>query len=124
MIKKIFSVMLIIAGSLAVLFAQVQLNRLVQQPYNGKKSPSVDLSEAYNLALAALGKDTNQFYCVRTTCLDQLPGVTSNSGGHGGGDGWTFEFSSTNGIQKQVLVYFDKATWIGPVATTKGGGLF
>src|ERR1022692_1842063 len=113
MIKRLASVAIIVAGSLTVLFAQWPVAHERRQPYDGKKSPPVTLPEAYNLALAALGQNTNEFYCIMTTCLDRLPMMTS--AGVDDGEGWTFEFSNTNGSLKHVLVYFDKATWVAPV---------
>ena len=109
--KKSFFVVLVFIGGLALILAQSNFRR-VAAPYDGKTPPVLLLPEAYSLALTKLGQDTNQFYCVKTTCLDQLGTISTSDGQHhAGGDGWTFEFSNTNGLLKKVFVYFDKATF-------------
>ena len=82
------------------------------QKYDPKNRPTLVLPDAYSLALGALGNETNQFYCISASCLNRL----ENFGGgvlHQMQLGWTFEFSSTNGTQRHVLVYFDKSTAVG-----------
>jgi hypothetical protein len=148
MIKKTFSIVCIIAGGLALIFAQTNQSKQTSPPlppsaygglnslparggssgvsvgrtssYDKKNPPPLSLPDAYALALAELGSDTNQNYCISAACSDVIPPIP-NEGTHGQG-GWTFEFSNTNGIQKRVFVYFDKARYIDE--GKRVGGIF
>jgi hypothetical protein len=64
------------------------------------KRPRLDLGDAYQCALVALGSATNQFYCVCASC--QLPRPADGE--------WMFSFFSTNGLAKHAFVSFDKTT--------------
>lgn len=110
MIRKIF----INLSTVAVAFLLVaDANRETQKPpapYDKKTPPILRLDQAYALALATLGKDTNQFYCTSANCTNPISGFP-NPGGDG--KGWTFEFSSTKEGEKIVVVSFagGTATW-------------
>lgn len=104
----------ILTASVTLVISQ-PISERIAQGYYPTTPPPLALQEAYQLALTALGAGTNRFYCVSTTCLKRLPTISNRAGLHDG-QGWTFEFSSTNGVQKHVAVYFDKAT------TIDGGG--
>jgi hypothetical protein len=126
--KKTFGVAFIMVVSLTLLIAQTNIwtpklsgepsgaggaNRLVPAdslPYNETNPPPLRLQDAYPLALNGLGMETNQFYCVSATCL--TPVAPASHLGFHGVRAWTFEFFSTNGIQRTVMVYFDKTTWV------------
>jgi hypothetical protein len=140
--KKPFIVVLIIVGGVALIVGQPtgafysgpQLYRNTletngssyfhsQEPlYDKKTPPNLSLSDAYALALAKLGSDTNQYYCISATCLEDIP-VLPNEGMHVQ-TGWTLDFSNTNGIQKRVFVYFDKAACIDNGERERNGVLF
>jgi hypothetical protein len=67
-----------------------------------KTPPPLAVTEAYSIVLARLGTTTNQFWCVSASCLDnKFGGVTH----------WNFEFSNTNGVRTNFLVFFDKAVY-------------
>lgn len=102
--KTIFAIFIMTAGFTMAQWTGVRPNN--PPTYNKKSPPPLSLSEAYGLALATLGKDTNQFYCISASCED-LFGFPRPSGD---GKGWTFDFSSTNGTEKVVGVSFDRGT--------------
>jgi hypothetical protein len=58
--------------------------------------PEPPLPQAYQTALQALGARTNTFYCVNATSLSLSE--------HLGSSEWTFEFFSTNGQVRRVIV--------------------
>ena len=69
--------------------------------------PRLALPDAYNCALTALGTATNQFHCVRASCL-----ISRSPYGE-----WMFSFFSTNGLEKTAFVFFDRTTRVedGPI---------
>ncbi len=89
-------------------------------PYNKTNPPALSLADAYALAVSGLGAGTNQYYCISADCLAPMPSV-SNFGNHGV-KGWTFQFCCTNGVQKHVLVFFDRATWVQPSPNSNQDG--
>jgi hypothetical protein len=58
--------------------------------------PEPLLPQAYQTALQALGIETNMFYCVNATSLSLSE--------HLGSSEWHFEFFSTNGQVRRVIV--------------------
>jgi hypothetical protein len=68
-----------------------------------RQPPSLSLPAAYNLALGALGAETNQFYCVQAATYANR-------------DSWTFTFCTTNSTPqvKCVVVDFDGKTHFEP----------
>jgi hypothetical protein len=54
-------------------------------PYDNSKPPTLSLPAAYQLAVTALGSDTNQFHCVGAS-------ITTDSGE----PRWLFKFFDTN----------------------------
>jgi hypothetical protein len=74
-------------------------NYPVLAPYDVKRPPVVQLSEAYALTLAYMGPATNHFYCVSASCLEKTKIGLS---------GWSFSFSNTNGERASIDVSFDK----------------
>jgi hypothetical protein len=96
-------------GTTISVFGGSHVNMQPPPPYDGKTPPLLKIDEAYTKVLSALGSETNQYYCVSTTCMEQVP----RSDVLGAFDkGWKFEFSNTNGVHERVLVYFDGATRI------------
>jgi hypothetical protein len=87
------------------------LNPPPPPPFDGKTPPPIKLGEAYKKMLSSLGDTTNQYYCVSATCLNSLPSVYIGSTGEYH-QGWTFTLSSSNGISKNVYIYFDKANTV------------
>jgi hypothetical protein len=81
-----------------------------QPPRDGKIPPPLNLGAAYDKAVQKLGTDTNQFHCVSATCLQWLTRHGSSEDPTGTTVGWTFVFLDTKGVQKNVCVYFDKAS--------------
>ena len=66
-------------------------------PYDPRTPPPLSMGEAYALAVAHLGRATNQFYCITASCLQTTNDPFT---------GWTFSFSNTNGQRGRVNVYF------------------
>jgi hypothetical protein len=62
-------------------------------PYNNSKPPGLSLPAGYELAVAALGSATNQFYCISASISTDF-----------GAPGWFFTFCSTNTPQKHKWV--------------------
>ena len=54
-------------------------------PYDNTKPPSLSLPAGYQIAVAALGSATNQFYCISASISTDF-----------GSPGWFFTFSTTN----------------------------
>jgi hypothetical protein len=98
--KRVLIILTIVALGTGLLFAHVM-------GWPEKKRPRLALLDAYACAAAALGSDTNQYYCVRACCL-----ISRSPDGE-----WFLEFCSTNGGFKSVFVFFDKTTKVqnGPV---------
>jgi len=115
--KKIFILLLMtIAGLIFAqstnIFSPSYSSSVWQQPSDGKIPPLLTLDAAYGKAVLSFGAATNQFHCVSATCLNRLRG-------YGGPDGmcdsgWTFVFSDTNGVRKNVYVYFNtmSTVWV------------
>ena len=101
--KLILSVLTAVAAGALVLFAQsiIDGRRVngVPQLYDPKTVPPLTLPEAYAMAIAHIGKATNQFHCITASCIEMT---------NGGFTGWTFRFSDTNGRRSSVNVFFDK----------------
>jgi hypothetical protein len=58
--------------------------------------PEPPLPQAYQTALQAMGTETNTFYCVNATSLSHSE--------HLGSTEWQFDFFSTNGQVRRVVV--------------------
>jgi hypothetical protein len=82
-------------------------NTRYRSAYDPKTQPPLEMTSAYELAMAYLGTHTNRFYCIDASCL----ALTKR-----GLPGWTFSFSNTNGQRATIEVTFDKA--VGPDAPT------
>ena len=103
------AIILVIAGGLLLAqgswgsYGGIVTNDPYWVPYDQKRSPSMGLSDAYQMALEYVGPATNQFYCVSATCLEKTKADLP---------GWTFSFCNTNGqrvgIQVQFRSRFDK----------------
>jgi hypothetical protein len=78
--------------------------------YDKKTPPVLSMSDAYILALKKLGADTNRYYCLSATCLISFP--LASSSGSNSSQGWAFDFANTNGVEKKILVGFDKLVWV------------
>ena len=67
------------------------------------KPPRLALPDAYACAISVLGSETNQYHCVRASCLiSRSPDWE-----------WMFEFYSVKGFaRKTAFVFFDKTTHI------------
>jgi hypothetical protein len=120
--KRIYILGIFLTSGLALLLAQS--NSVVRdtswhsrdthgdfyRPYDMKNPPAINLSDAYALALNNLSSDTNQFYCSSATCIGNFPIVsTSNINGV---QGWAFIFSNTNGVQRKILVGYNKMPYV------------
>jgi hypothetical protein len=70
--------------------------------YNRQRPPRLSLGEAFPLAMHALGADTNQFYCLRANVA-----IIRSPDGE-----WIFDFENTNGVEKDVDVFFDKTAQV------------
>jgi len=68
--------------------------------YNHSKPPRLPLGQAYDVALTTLGQATNDFHCVAASVA-----ISFSPDGE-----WFFTFSSTNGTEKYVTVFFDGKT--------------
>jgi hypothetical protein len=55
------------------------------RPYDNSKPPTLSLPAAYQLAVAALGSDTNRFHCVGASIIMDF-----------GAPRWSFTFYDTN----------------------------
>jgi hypothetical protein len=67
------------------------------------KQPPIGLDKAYNLALAKMGAQTNQFYCLIATCIkSSSKQLTKDQWSQG----WLFGFANTNGVRVNIEVYF------------------
>jgi hypothetical protein len=99
--KRMIVVFVVLVVAAGLVFA------LRPELWPDNKRPRLDLGDAYQCALVALGSATNQFYCVRASC--QLPRPADGE--------WMFSFGSTNGPVKTVFVSFDKTARIhdGPM---------
>jgi hypothetical protein len=118
--KTIISSLLLM--SIIIVFAQTARDKKVvvtfhqpppsPQSYDGKTPPLIKIDEAYTKALLALGKATNQFYCISATSLTNIHrwGTEENSFSGRMEKGWAFAFSSTNGAARNVYVCFDKTS--------------
>jgi hypothetical protein len=95
---------------LAQINNSTMMNTALPPPYDAKIPPPINLGLAYDKAVLKLGADTNQFHCVSATCLPKLWAHGSSEDPTGTDVGWTFVFLDTNGIQRNVYVYFDKAS--------------
>jgi hypothetical protein len=95
--KKISLLALILGGTAGWLFAQGYVFSGTGPAYDPKTPPPLSLPEAYKLATAHLGARTNQFYCVKASCLERVQYA-----------GWVFGFSSTNGQTAHLIVWFSK----------------
>jgi hypothetical protein len=86
---KITLPFVILCCSLTTIFASLNL-----PPYSKSKAPSLSLPDAYDLAIAALGQETNQFHCLsaNVTTLFTTEGE------------WYFTFYSTNAISKTKCI--------------------
>lgn len=89
-----------LVSAILVIMTSAALARLRQ--WSVSERPSLPLPEAYGCALAALGTQTNQYYCLRAECI-----IARSSRGE-----WLFTFGSTNGGLKSAFVFFDKKTQI------------
>jgi hypothetical protein len=107
--KRILSVLTAVAAVAGVLLAQsvVDGRRVNGRPqsYDPRAVPPLTLPEAYAMALAHIGKATNQFHYITASCIEMT---------NGGWTGWTFRFSDTNGRRGSVDVFFDKEVWTAP----------
>ena len=81
-------------------------------PRDGKIPPPLNLGAAYDKAILKLGQDTNQFHCVSANCSQRLDHIASAQDPSGSSFGWTLVFMDTNGVQKNVCVYFDMAATV------------
>jgi hypothetical protein len=90
--RHVFLLMLIVAAISALAFSLGPPGYvpLPQRP----DPPVISLTNAYRIAIDAIGRATNQFQCVRTN---------GNLSWANEGD-WVFVFSSTNGHTKAVCV--------------------
>jgi hypothetical protein len=95
--KKPILLSLMTVATASWLLAQGYVFSGVGPKYDPKTPPPLSLPEAYTLATAHLGVRTNQFYCVKASCLERIQYA-----------GWVFGFSSTNGQTAHLIVWFDK----------------
>src|ERR1039457_5986817 len=90
--RDAFLLMLIVAAICALAFSFGPPGYV--PPRQRPDPPVISLTNAYRIAIAAIGPATNQFHCVRTN---------GNLCWANEGD-WIFVFSSTNGHTKAVCV--------------------
>jgi hypothetical protein len=64
--------------------------------------PSLELIDAYPLAVKALGTNASQYHCVHAMPIDAHVDITNHIGGE-----WLFDFVATNRTHKTVYVFFD-----------------
>jgi hypothetical protein len=68
-------------------------------------APPLELSQAFPVAVTALGTNAAQYHCVMA-CPMKIQGYYTNHT-----DGWwSFNFVATNGMHKTVWVFFDDKT--------------
>ena len=89
-------ILLILLAMTAVLFASAII------PYDNAKSPALPLPIAYDLAISALGVETNHFHCISANVE-----TTFSRDGE-----WFFTFYSTNSKPKWVTVEFSGKTHV------------
>jgi hypothetical protein len=70
------------------------------------RRPDLQLPQAYELALGALGSETNSFYCLRADArsMTESPGSAE---WRPGAVEWHFEFYATNGQFRELIVPSD-----------------
>jgi hypothetical protein len=93
----------LVASAAIVVLAQGRISsgswRKYQDAYDAKSEPPITLAEAHSMALAYIGTNSNNVYCVSASCLEKT--------GYGMA-GWTMWFARTNGQRGIVCVSFDK----------------
>jgi len=62
--------------------------------------PPIELTEAYPLAVKALGTNAAQYHCVHALPIDTQVGSSNHIGGE-----WLFDFVATNTMHKTVYVF-------------------
>ena len=98
--KKNLVLALVLMATVGWLLAQGYVFGGVGPKYDPKTAPPLSLPDAYTLAVAYMGARTNQFYCVKASCLERVQYA-----------GWVFGFSSTNGQTAHLIVWFDKKVY-------------
>ncbi len=68
-------------------------------------APPLELTQAYPVALTALGTNVAQYHCVMAFPMKNQDYYTNHASGE-----WSFNFVSTNGKHKMVWVFFDDKT--------------
>lgn len=107
--KLILNLFIPLAFTCAILADANFVEKPAPPPYDKKTPPAISLSDAYVLALSNVGQKTNEYYCIRASCLEPISGFSSAGGGLNR-QGWMFEFSNTNSQVKRIAVFFDKTS--------------
>ena len=93
LMKRVIIILTVLGLATGLVFA-----RRIMWP--DTKPPRLSLPDAYGCAISAIGTATNQYHCVRASCL-----ISRSPDGE-----WMFTFCSTNGAFKTAFVFFDKTT--------------
>jgi len=80
--KNISAIVMLLAVGVVCCFA-------ARSPWQECKRPPVSILQGHELAVRALGEDAERFYCLGA-------GILSH--------GWTYQFSSTDGEKRWVVV--------------------